>query len=194
MTTPFLHQIAQTFYARYGNNLHQHVFVFPNRRAGVFFQKYITEIAEKPVFSPTIVTIQELFERLSPYQTADRIELLVLLYKLYSRLSRSEDTFDDFVYWGEMLLNDFNDVDKYLVDAQQLFRNIKDLRAMDGDTSYLTPEQIKAIQRFWENFMPVGDNVSKKNFKETQYKKDFSCCTLFWVSGGDTSCNKNKSC
>lgn len=167
MTTPFLHQIAQTFYARYGNSLHQHVFVFPNRRAGVFFQKYIAEIAEKPVFSPTILTIQELFERLSPYQTADRIELLVLLYELYSRISRSEDTFDDFVYWGEMLLNDFNDVDKYLVDAQQLFRNIKDLREMDGDTSYLNPEQIKAIQRFWENFMPVGDNVSKKNFQET---------------------------
>ena len=79
--TPFLHHIAQTFYSEYGNELYKHTFVFPNKRAGVFFQKYLAEIAGKPVFSPKIITIQELFQSLSKYRIADKIEMLVMLYR-----------------------------------------------------------------------------------------------------------------
>ncbi len=122
--TPFLHHIAQTFYSEYGNELYKHTFVFPNKRAGVFFQKYLAEIAGKPVFSPKIITIQELFQSLSKYRIADKIEMLVMLYGQFTETGKSDELFDDFVYWGEMLLNDFNDVDKHMVDAKQLFRNI----------------------------------------------------------------------
>lgn len=165
--SPFLHHIAHTFYTQYGTDLYKHTFVFPNRRAGVFFQKYLAEIAGKPLFSPSVITIQELFESLSDYQAADRIEMLVMLYEQYVRVSQSDETFDDFLYWGEMLLNDFNDVDKHLADAKQLFKNISDLRSLDGDMSYLSPEQIEAIRRFWMNFMPVEGNDTKKKFQET---------------------------
>ncbi|MDO5664361.1 MAG: PD-(D/E)XK nuclease family protein [Bacteroidia bacterium] len=165
--TPFLHRIAQTFYSEYGNNLYKHTFVFPNKRAGVFFQKYLAEIAGKPVFSPKIITIQELFESLSDYQTADKIEMLVMLYEQYIDIGKSDELFDDFLYWGEMLLNDFNDVDKHLINAKQLFRNIHNLKSMDDDMSYLTPEQIKAIRQFWTNFMPYEGNETKHEFLET---------------------------
>ena len=112
--TPFLYIIAKIFYGQYGDRLYTRTFVFPNRRAGLFFQKYLAEIAGKPLFSPTILTIQELFEGFSPYRSSEKVELLVLLHRLYGEISGSDEPFDDFLYWGEMLLSDFNDVDKYL--------------------------------------------------------------------------------
>ena len=164
---PFLHSIAEQFYAQLGNALYKHTFVFPNRRAGIFFQKYLTEIADKPLFSPSVITIQELFATLSDHQPADRIEMLVMLYDHFCRISGSDETFDDFLYWGEMLLNDFDDVDKYMVDARQLFRNVHDFRSLDDDMSHLTEPQIDAIRRFWTHFMPVEGNETKQRFQET---------------------------
>lgn len=164
--TPFLYNVAQAYYKTYGQQISRFVFVFPNRRAGLFFQRYLSEIAGKPIFSPEILTVADLFGRLSEYKQADRIEMLFMLYDIYKRISSSEETFDDFLYWGEMLLNDFDDVDKYLVDAKQLFRNIYDLREIDNDYNYLSKEQIEAIQRFWSNFLPVGENEKKKSFLE----------------------------
>lgn len=164
--TPFLYRIASTFYQQYGDDLYRLTFVFPNRRAGVFFQKYLAEVAEKPIFSPNIITISELFESLSEYRLADRIEMLVMLYDHYRRISESVESFDEFLFWGEMLLNDFSDVDKHLADARQLFRNVQDLKSMDSDMSYLTESQIEAIRRFWTNFLPIEGNDTKKEFLE----------------------------
>ncbi len=165
--TPFLYRIAQTFYTQYGDKLHQHTFVFPNRRAGLFFQKYLAEIADKPLFSPQVITINEFIEQLSPYQLVDKIDLLVMLYDLFIALSKSDETFDDFVYWGEMLLSDFDDVDKYMVDAEQLFTNVTDLKSIDVHSTYLSESQIAAIRQFWTNFMPYEDSNTKKKFMET---------------------------
>lgn len=164
---PFLYNVAQVHYKTFGHELSKYTFVFPNRRAGIFFQHYLSQIANRPIFSPEILTVTDLFERLSPYKKADRIELLFMLYDIYKQVSTSTETFDEFLYWGEMLLNDFDDVDKYLVDAQQLFRNIYDLKEIDADFSFMTEEQIEAIRRFWTNFLPIGDNSKKKDFKET---------------------------
>lgn len=163
---PFLRNVAQAYYSKYSQQISNFAFVFPNRRAGIFFQKYLAEIARKPIFSPQIFTIADLFEELTPYKKADRIEMLFLLYDIYKRISHSVESFDEFLYWGEMLLNDFDDVDKYLVDAKQLFRNIYDLKEIDSGFDYLTEEQIEAIRRFWANFLPVGENVQKKDFLE----------------------------
>ncbi|MDD3357203.1 MAG: PD-(D/E)XK nuclease family protein [Dysgonamonadaceae bacterium] len=165
--TPFLYRVAKRFYTLYGDSLHKHTFVFPNRRAGLFFQKYLAEIADKPLFSPQVITINEFIEQLSDYQLADKIELLVMLYDHFIALSKSEESFDDFVYWGEMLLSDFDDVDKYMVDAKQLFTNVTDLKSIDDHATYLTATQIAAIRQFWTNFMPYDSSDSKKKFMET---------------------------
>lgn len=165
--TPFLYRIAQTFYSQYGENLYQHTFVFPNRRAGLFFQKYLAEISGRPLFSPQVITINEFIEQLSNYQQVDKIELLVLLYDIYIAISESDESFDDFVYWGEMLLSDFDDVDKYMIDAKQLFTNVTDLKSIDDHATYLTEEQIAAIRQFWTNFMPYEASDTKKKFMET---------------------------
>lgn len=163
---PFLYNVAQAYYKSYGQEISRYTFVFPNRRAGIFFQHYLSQIAGRPIFSPEILTVTDLFEKLSPYKKADRIEMLFLLYDIYIRVSSSTETFDEFLYWGEMLLNDFDDVDKYLVDAQQLFRNIHDLKEIDAGFDYLTESQIEAIRRFWSNFLPIGENDKKKDFLE----------------------------
>ncbi|MDR2234217.1 MAG: PD-(D/E)XK nuclease family protein, partial [Tannerella sp.] len=161
---PFLQQVASAFYERYGSSIHRLTFVFPNQRAGLFFRKYLSQLTEKPLFSPSILTINELFLRLSDKQPADRIRMLFLLYRIYIRHSRSDERFDDFVFWGDMLLNDFNDIDKYLVDAAHLFTNIKDIHQIDRDFSYLQPEQIEAIRAFWSSFQPKGLAENRQQF------------------------------
>jgi len=160
----FLHQIAKVFYDRHGAGVHRLAFVFPNRRSGLFFRKYLSEIATKPIFSPAILTINDLFCKLNPKPQADRIKLLFMLYDIYSRQSGSDETFDDFVYWGEMLLNDFDDIDKYLVDARQLFTNVTDLNNIEKDFSFLRPEQTRAIRSFWSSFQPQSDDSNKQFF------------------------------
>ena len=161
---PFLYQVASLFYGRYGREISRLAFVFPNRRAGLFFQKYLSEIAGMPLFSPTILTINDLFLQLSGMQQADRMKMLFRLYELYKTRSGSDESFDDFLYWGEMLLNDFDDVDKYRVDARMLFANVTDLREMEQDFSYLTPEQVAAIRTFWSSFSPEGRSENQKQF------------------------------
>ena len=108
----FLYRIAQTYFAHQQSQISNFTFVFPNRRAGLFFQRYMAEIAQKPIFSPEIVTINECFTAASKWQTADRLSMLFRLYRIYKAQSGSDESFDSFVFWGEMLLSDFEDVDK----------------------------------------------------------------------------------
>ena len=86
--------------------------------------------------------------------------MLFLLYHIYIRHSGAKETFDDFVFWGEMLLNDFDDVDKYMADARQLFTNVTDLHEVERDWSYLQTHQIEAIRAFWSSFRPSLDRKS----------------------------------
>lgn len=161
---PFLYKVASLFYSTYGADINRLAFVFPNRRAGLFFQKYLSEISDKPIFSPTVLTINDLFVQLSGKQPADRISMLFKLYDMYICHSGSAETFDEFLYWGEMLLNDFDDVDKYMADARMLFRNVTDLREIEDDFSFLTPEQVAAIRSFWSSFYPKGDSPNQTEF------------------------------
>lgn len=163
---PFLYQVATLFYQQYGAEIHRLAFVFPNRRAGLFFQKYLSEISEKPLFSPSILTINDLFMQLSGKHPADKIQMLFRLYELYKQRSGSSESFDEFIYWGEMLLNDFDDIDKYMVDARMLFRNVSDLKSLDDDFNYLSPEQEQAIRSFWSSFYPKGDSPNQQHFLE----------------------------
>lgn len=161
---PFLYQVAAAFYERYRSEISAFAFVFPNRRAGLFFQKYLSEIASQPIFSPSVLTINDLFIQLSGKHSADKIGMLFTLYDLYTAKSGSTETFDEFLYWGEMLLNDFDDVDKYMVDARMLFTNVTDLREIEADFGFLSDEQVAAIRTFWSSFYPYGDSSNQREF------------------------------
>ena len=163
----FLYRIAQAYYSEFKESISDLTFVFPNRRAGLFFQRYISEIAAKPVFSPGILTINECFAAASLWQTADRLSNLFRLYRIYKEQSQRDETFDSFIFWGEMLLSDFEDIDKYRVDAKQLFTNITELKQIDQLFNIFSEKQVEAIRQFWSNFVPVTEGKTSEEFLAT---------------------------
>jgi len=126
--------------------------------------KYLAARIEKPVWAPSILTINELFRSYSSLQTAGNEILLFELYKVYNKLKKPPESFDEFYYWGDMLLNDFDDVDKYLVDASLLFRNVLDIKNIDQQFGGLTEGQIEIIRRFWTNFNADKPTSQKSGF------------------------------
>lgn len=160
----FLENIAQSLYNEFGNTLNRHCIVFPNRRAGLYFLKYLAVKIEKPVWAPPVLTINELFRSFSSLQAAGNEILLFELYKVYRRLKKDPESFDEFYFWGDMLLNDFDDVDKYLVDASILFRNVQDIKSIDQQFGGLTDAQINIIKHFWRNFNPDKPTSEKSGF------------------------------
>lgn len=158
---PFLKQVAERYRNEIIEDSRKLCFVFPNRRAMVFFRRYVSELAVRPLFSPVFTTIDELFAEMSELRQADRITLLVKLYECYVRLARNPESFDEFIFWGDMLIADFNDADKYLVNVGQLFMNIADLNALHDDFSYLNERQREAVRRFWGSYFTDGPDAGK---------------------------------
>ncbi len=175
--TPFLKTVADDVYKRFNGRLENIAVVFPNKRAGLFFNKYLLENSgDVPMWSPRYMTISELFQQNSELAVGDPILLVSKLYKEYVRPRRGDEslqeyernveTLDSFYYWGEMLIRDFDDIDKNLADAKQLFSNIKELREMGTGKDTLEPEQQKSIEQFFKNFKPEENSDIKRNFKE----------------------------
>jgi CRISPR/Cas system-associated exonuclease Cas4 (RecB family) len=148
----FLENIARSLYSEFGNTLNHHCLVFPNRRAGLYFMKYLAAGISKPVWVPAIYTVNELFRSYSALQTASNEVLLFELYKVYRSVKKSPESFDNFYFWGDMLLDDFDDIDKYMVNAQMLFGNVLDIKNIDQQFGGLTEAQTEIIRRFWVNF------------------------------------------
>lgn len=160
----FLKHIAQDLYSRYGDSISELCLVFPNRRAGLYFKKYLSELTDKPIWSPISTTINELMQEISGLTIADNIKLLFELYTIYKRVKKSEESFDDFYFWGEMMLNDFDDIDKYLINPDDLFKNLKSLKAIQDQFTYLSTEQIESIKQFWQSFDPDKHSAHQEDF------------------------------
>lgn len=160
----FLQRIARHLYSLHGNKLHDHCLVFPNRRAGLFFKKYLAGVISKPVWTPAVMTINDLFRSFSEFQPAENEILIFELYNVFRKINKESETFDDFYFWGDMLLNDFDDIDKYLADASAVFRNVHDIRKIDEEFGGLTPEQIEIVRQFWTNIDPARLTREKSGF------------------------------
>jgi CRISPR/Cas system-associated exonuclease Cas4 (RecB family) len=160
----FLEKIAKSLYTEFGNSLSTHCLVFPNIRAGLFFLKYLAAEIDKPVWTPAIMSINDLFRSQSSLRPADNEILLFELYKVYRKIKKSHESFDDFYFWGDMLLNDFDDIDKYLADASRVFRNVQELKKIDEQFGGLTKEQTEIIRRFWTNVNPEKLTREKAGF------------------------------
>lgn len=124
----FLQLVAHDLYHKIGNDLSRTAIVFPNKRASLFFNEYLAAEADRPIWSPSYVSISELFGQLSPLKLGDSIRLVCELYNIFVQETHSDETLDDFYFWGELLISDFDDVDKNLVDADRLFTNLQDLK------------------------------------------------------------------
>jgi CRISPR/Cas system-associated exonuclease Cas4 (RecB family) len=160
----FLERIADSLKAEFGNTLNRHCLVFPGRRAGLYLLRHLSEGLSKPIWAPGIYTINDLFRSYSSLQPAGTEVLLFELYSVYSGLSRNHESFDDFYFWGDMLISDFDDADKYLVNAEKLFANIRDLKDIDRQFGGLDEKQQEIIRRFWVNFEPAKPTREKSGF------------------------------
>ena len=160
----FLSQIAYSLYQFHGQRISELTIVFPNRRAGLFFTEYLNRMLTEPIFAPEIITIQELFSNISPLQNEDQLQLILRLFKIFKNLSGSKETFDEFYLWGEMLLHDFDQVDKYLVDAELLFTNITDLKEIDEYFNDWNEERKEEIKNFWKSLTSGEQKVEQKEF------------------------------
>ena len=167
----FLQAVADRFVHR--GPLDRVCFVFPNRRSGTFFKRWLGIQAERPVFVPNVLTIDELFSRIAGMEeTPEKVRLLDILYREYLPLmpppeGKEPETFDEFLYWGDILLRDFDDLDKYRIDVRRLLVNLRDLKALSVDYDFLTDDQKAAIAAFCNSFF-AGEMPGQAGHDEGQ--------------------------
>ena len=159
----FLEYVAADLIAKYGTDLSHVAVVFPNKRASLFLNEHLARLAGKPLWSPAYITISELFRSHSTLKVADPIQLVCELYQCFTRCTGIEETLDHFYGWGQLLLADFDDLDKNMAPADKVFANLRDIHELD-DISYLTTEQKEMIQRFFSNFSDDHNSELKQRF------------------------------
>ena len=163
MNKTFLEYVAEDIIGKYGTDLSRIAVVFPNKRAALFLNEHLARIAGQPVWSPAYITISDLFRQHTDLKTADPIKLICDIHKSFTKCTGIDETLDHFYGWGQLLLADFDDIDKNMADADSIFCNLKDIHKLD-DISYLDNEQKEMLARFFANFSDDIDSELKKRF------------------------------
>lgn len=159
----FLGNVARSLYDEFGEDISSVRILLPNTRSRLFFLDELGRLIRRPVWQPRYTTVDEVMRSLAGYAPVERVRAVAELYKVYSRYHK--EGFDSFYFWGEVLLNDFDQIDKYRVDADMLFSNLRDLKDMDGDLSYFNEQQRAVVRRFWEAFgAEEGYSDEKRDF------------------------------
>ncbi len=161
----FLSLVAADLMKKFGNNLHRVAVVFPNKRASLFLNQELARLCAEPVWAPRYTTMADLFLKMTDLSRAESIDAVCTLHRIYCEELGEEatETLDQFYGWGEMLLADFDDIDKHMADARALFANIHDLQEL-SDLSYLTPEQEEALRHFFQHFDLEHSTVLRGRF------------------------------
>ena len=159
----FLESVASELLTRFGTDLSRVAIVFPNKRASLFLNDHLAHLAGRPLWSPAYFTISDLFRSQSSLQVADPILLVCELHRCFTKCTGINETLDHFYGWGQLLLSDFDDVDKNMAPTERVFANVRDLHELD-DVSYLTPEQLTLIRRFFSNFYAEHNSELKQRF------------------------------
>ncbi|MDE5944999.1 MAG: PD-(D/E)XK nuclease family protein [Rikenella sp.] len=147
----FLTETAETLYATYGAEISDLHIIFPGKRARLFFNEALLSIAGgRPMWQPRYLSMDDLIRSLTTLSAGDHLRLVAELYKIYSRYH--EEPFDRFFRWGEMLLSDFDTVDKYMIDAEALYANVSDLHDIEARFGGLfadDDEAMELVRGFW---------------------------------------------
>ena len=161
----FLEYVAADLLEKYGTDLSHVALVFPNKRASLFTNTHLAKLAKQPVWTPSYITISDFFRKQSSLTVADDMKLVCDLYKSYIKCTGKNETLDHFYSWGQLLLSDFDDIDKNMADASQVFSNLKHIHELD-DVSYLSEDQINVLKRFFSNFSEEHNSELKRKFLE----------------------------
>lgn len=156
----FLENVAESLWQQYGEGISDLNVLLPNKRSRLFLNEAISKISGKPLWQPNYISIDELMGEIAGIVSIDKVRAVVELYKVYSRYHK--ESFDSFYFWGEMLLNDFDQIDKYRINAKLLFANIQDIKDIDYVTDYLSGEQAGVVARFWRAFKVESEQSEEK--------------------------------
>lgn len=163
MENSFIGECVAFLYKKYGEDISNIKIVLPSKRASLFFNLELSRlIGNKPIWQPKFYSLDSIFGELSGLVVAERLKLLVVLYNIYSKYHK--ESFDQFYYWGDMLLNDFEAVDNYMVDARLLFENSADIKEIESRFDYLSQEDTEEIRRFWSHFGETRNSDEKEYF------------------------------
>lgn len=165
MIQTFLQYVARDIIDKYGTNLSRIAIIFPNKRASLFLNQELAKVVNKPIWSPSYITISDFFRKYSKRTVCEPMELICKLHKVFCQTTGMHEALEHFYGWGEILLSDFDDIDKHLADPRLIFSNIKNLRELD-DTQFLNKEQKEALRHFFSNFSDENDSELKKRFQQ----------------------------
>ena len=152
LSSSFLEDLAAELHAQHRHRLHALTVVFPTWRAGEVFKQGLATHLSQPTWAPKILSIEALMLQLSPLRQAQPLLLTHMLYKTFQALQPQEEPFEQFYFWGNLLLQDLDVIDKYLVNATHLFTDLSQQKELSLYHDYLTEAQRTAIQSFWKNF------------------------------------------
>ncbi len=148
----FLKEVALDSFDKDVLPQHETVYILPSKRSGLFLKKEFVALADKPVFSPTILSIEQLIEEIAQLQFATNTELLFELYLAYKQSKVLEkDNFTAFSKWAVALLQDFNEIDRHLVDVKGLFSYVSEIKKLKVWGS--TPSDSSLVSnylKFWQ--------------------------------------------
>ena len=170
--TSFLEYVAEDIIRKTGMSQSRIAIVFPNKRASLFMNEYLARQADGPIWSPAYITISDLFRQHSDLNVADPILSICLLHQSYCAITGSDETLDKFYGWGQLLLSDFDDIDKNMADADRVLANLSDIHELD-DLSYLTD----------------ASSVTSPTVIQLNSKSDFSIYGAVWPTSITTSNN-----
>jgi CRISPR/Cas system-associated exonuclease Cas4 (RecB family) len=160
----FLKYCARFLSKKYNNKFESVKLIFPNNRSILYFNKFLAEFTDKPIWAPECITINKLFSEKTNLKPCEDLLLIFNLYKSYTKITGSSESFDSFFLWGKTLLSDFDDNDKYMISAKDLFSNIKDLKQLDEEIGGYSKEDEELIKKFWKNILDSRNSLEKQSF------------------------------
>ena len=165
---PFLKQLASWLLHRAGSDMYNFHVVFPNKRACIFFRHYLSELTNKTMWAPQLHDINSFISSFSALKTSSSYDQLFDIHRIYSSIlseaSFQPEPVDRFYPWGSLILQDFNEIDKNLVNAADLFKILEAVKEGETVVDYLDEEQLKIIRQFWSNIASSSLSDHKKEF------------------------------
>ena len=144
------------------------IYILPSKRAGVFLKKILSNTITETILAPEIYSIEDFIEKVSNLVTANTTTQLFELYKTYLNVGDYEkESFDSFLKWGQILLQDFNEVDRYLVDASTLYKNIEAIQEVNHWSLNLEKsEMIENYLHFWRYLEEIYNQFNANLIKQ----------------------------
>lgn len=156
----FLEQVVRHIHETFGENTQKLAVVLPNKRAALFLKKYFRQIYQKTIILPRIYSAEEFFSEISGLHLADSVTLQFELYKAYQYVLKDQaEPFPEFLRWASIALHDFSECDRYMLNAQDLFQNLKNIKAIENWS--LSEEKLSPMQ---EKFLSFMNNLGEVYF------------------------------